>query len=835
LAPAVQTVPHAPQLRGSLARLVHASPQSARGSAHVAAHAPAAHTDPAAQVVPQPPQRVLSVRVFASQPFAGLRSQSAKPAAHDVMAHAPAAQVDVALGSAHARPQAPQCAAAVSVLVSQPLEATASQSPEPATQRSTVHAPAAHPFDATLGSEHALPHAPQLAGSTEVLAQNALAPVPQVASGAAQVVPHTPPEHTRPAVQAVPHAPQLALSVRVFTSQPLAGFVSQSAKPAAQAAMAHAPAAQLAVALGSAHARPHAPQWATAVRVLVSQPFAATASQSPKPAAQRATVHAPAAQPCAAALGSAHALPQAPQLAGSIAVLAQNAVAPAPHVASGGAQVVPHTPPEHTCPAGHTAPHAPQLEFSMRVFTSQPLAGFMSQSAKPAAQVVTAHAPATQVEVALPSAHTRPQAPQFDALVPVSTHAPPQSVCPAGHTHAPATQLCPPAHARPQAPQSVTSVRSAASQPLTAALSQLPKPAAQRTTTHAPAAQPFAAVLARAHTLPHDPQFDGSTAVLAQNAPAPAPHVASGAAQVVPHTPAEHTRPAGHAAPHAPQAALSVRVSTSQPLAGLMSQSAKPAAQAVTAHAPAAHDAVALGSAHARPQAPQWVVAVVTSVSQPLAAAPSQSPKPAAQRPTVHSPAAHPLVAALASAQARPHAPQWAGSIAVLAQNALAPAPQVASGAAHTAPHTPSAQSCPAGQALPQPPQLRRSVRVSAQYADAPAPASRSPQVARPAPHETSQRPMEHTRPPGHTLPHAPQLALSVADEMQRPPQLIWSAPQRGAHTPARHTSPASHARPHAPQWAGSVWSSTQRPAHACCDPVHTGAMSPRSVAASPT
>jgi hypothetical protein len=45
------------------------------------------------------------------------------------MAHAPEVQVEVALGSAHARPQAPQLDGLVRVLVSQPLAARPSQLP----------------------------------------------------------------------------------------------------------------------------------------------------------------------------------------------------------------------------------------------------------------------------------------------------------------------------------------------------------------------------------------------------------------------------------------------------------------------------------------------------------------------------------------------------------------------------------------------------------------------------------------------------------------------------------------------------------------------------------
>ena len=149
-------------------------------------------------------------------------------------------------------------------------------------------------------------------------------------------------------MHAVSHAPQLALSVRVSTSQPLAGLRSQSAKPVAQAITAQAPTAQVAVALGSAHTRPQAPQLDALVLRSVSQPLVARPSQSPKPAVQREGVPIPPAQPCAATLASAQTVPQAPQLVGSMAVLAQKAVGAVPQVASGAAQVAPHTPPEHT-------------------------------------------------------------------------------------------------------------------------------------------------------------------------------------------------------------------------------------------------------------------------------------------------------------------------------------------------------------------------------------------------------------------------------------------------------------------------------------------------------
>jgi len=143
---------------------------------------------------------------------------------------------------------------------------------------------------------------------------------------------------------------------------------------------------------------------------------------------------------------------------------------------------------------------------------------------------------------------------------------------------------------------------------------------------HIPPEQPWLTTLAREQTVPHAPQLVGSMAVLAQKAIGAAPQVASGAAQVAPHTPPEQTEPAAQPAPHAPQLALSVRVSTSQPLLATRSQSAKPGSQAATAHSPAPQDERAWASRQALPQPPQCAALEAVSVSQPLPAAPSQSP-----------------------------------------------------------------------------------------------------------------------------------------------------------------------------------------------------------------
>lgn len=86
--------------------------------------------------------------------------------------------------------------------------------------------------------------------------------------------------HTRP------HPPQLSALVCVLVSQPFAGFPSQFAKPLVHVPSTHAPPTQLAVAFANEHARPHAPQCAAFDESCASQPFAALLSQSPYPAAQ---------------------------------------------------------------------------------------------------------------------------------------------------------------------------------------------------------------------------------------------------------------------------------------------------------------------------------------------------------------------------------------------------------------------------------------------------------------------------------------------------------------------------------------------------------------------
>jgi hypothetical protein len=94
---------------------------------------------------------------------------------------------------------------------------------------------------------------------------------------------HAPATHAVAAPHARPHAPQWALLVWVLVSHPLAALPSQLPKPVAQAPSAHAPPAQVAAALAKLHTVPHAPQCAVLVVVLVSHPLVALPSQLPNP------------------------------------------------------------------------------------------------------------------------------------------------------------------------------------------------------------------------------------------------------------------------------------------------------------------------------------------------------------------------------------------------------------------------------------------------------------------------------------------------------------------------------------------------------------------------
>ena len=282
--PATQGARQAPQwsvsvLRSDSQPLVTLPSQSPRPPAQVEVHTPRAHM-PMPQERPQAPQLVLLVSVFTSQPFIGFMSQSAKPGSHETIAQAPAAHPFTrTFVRLHAASQRPQCCALVTVLVSQPVVGSASQSPKPVLHASIAQALMRH------------------------------------AAVALRIA------------QARPQAPQLAVSVRLSTSQPFAAIPSQSAKPGAHS-MRQAPITQMPTELVPAgHAVPQAPQFIAAVWRLTSQPLVALMSQSEYGAVHMRMPHTPIAHE-GAPLATRQVVPQAPQAATLLCVSMQ---APSQH------------------------------------------------------------------------------------------------------------------------------------------------------------------------------------------------------------------------------------------------------------------------------------------------------------------------------------------------------------------------------------------------------------------------------------------------------------------------------------------------------------------------
>ena len=95
-------------------------------------------------------------------------SQFAKFGLHDWMAHVPFEHAGVALGVLQALPHEPQFAVDVVVLVSQPFDATWSQSWKPELQLAIVHCPALQ-VGVALGRVQTSLQPPQLVGSVFVL------------------------------------------------------------------------------------------------------------------------------------------------------------------------------------------------------------------------------------------------------------------------------------------------------------------------------------------------------------------------------------------------------------------------------------------------------------------------------------------------------------------------------------------------------------------------------------------------------------------------------------------------------------------------------------------
>lgn len=312
-----QMSPHERQFTSVPRDVSQPSALVASQSAKPALHAPMAHA-PVAQDADafasmhgarHAPQSV-SVRIDVSQPVAVMPSQSCRPGSHAPSVQRPPGHAYIAPASEQATRQAPQSVTRSSG-VSHPSAAKPLQSPKPGSHAVIVHVPPVHAADAFAGA-HGRAHPPQsarlVAVSTHAVPQSVCVPVHTLRH--ANVVPLGP-QSGVPPLHVDPQAPQFVAVARLV-SQPLAASMSQSRQPASHVVTTQLPVAQLSLAWASAQVTPHAPQ-SFEVSRRVSHPSAAMPLQSPKPASHAPTPQRPAvhdAVPCGT-LG--HASPHAAQ------------------------------------------------------------------------------------------------------------------------------------------------------------------------------------------------------------------------------------------------------------------------------------------------------------------------------------------------------------------------------------------------------------------------------------------------------------------------------------------------------------------------------------------
>jgi hypothetical protein len=183
----------------------------------------------------------------------------------------------------HGRVQLPQRAESVMRLISQPLDATASQLANPVLHPATWHEPVAQ-VAVAFGRLQAVPQEPQFVRVATSVSQPLTTLLSQLPHPVAHVGVHTPDRHwvvPWGLAHATPQAPQLAV---VFngSSHPFASVPSQLPQPALQVWIWQAPDEHVAVAWARLHAVPHAPQLLVVLSG-ASHPFASLPSQLPQP------------------------------------------------------------------------------------------------------------------------------------------------------------------------------------------------------------------------------------------------------------------------------------------------------------------------------------------------------------------------------------------------------------------------------------------------------------------------------------------------------------------------------------------------------------------------
>ncbi len=257
----------------------------------------------------------------------------------------------------------------------------------------------------------------------------------------------------------------------------------------------------------------------------------------------------------------------------------------------------------------------------------------------------------------------------------------------------------------------------------------------------------------------------------------------------------------GHELLQAPQCARSLPVLRSQPLAALPSQSAFGAMQ-LNPQEPLVQVRVAperLGQTRLHP--PQWAISALVSISQPLAALPSQSPK-TPPHSKLQLPERQARVALAGDGQSTPHRPQWDTLIDVSTHTDM-PA-SVHSTSSQVEVQTPALQTSETSHAFPQAPQWSRLVFVlrSQPFAGEPSQSAKEPV------HSNPQVPAAHERVAfagdGQSRPQLPQCVtlVEVSTQIVPAPSAHSSRAQVEVQEPALQTSEPVQALLHAPQWA---------------------------------
>jgi hypothetical protein len=241
--PAAHTVPHEVSVQMAVSQPFEGPPeQSKKPPEQVTLQVPEAQVPPVvfgrsvqlirpAHVVPQ----ALFIQMLASQPVDDTLSQLSKPAMQAPRVHVPPGQVSAALARLHVTPQPPQSVRVV-VERSHPSPALPLQSSKPPLHAVMVQVPVAHDSVAFVRL-HAVPQPPQLVRELRAVSQPLLATVSQLPRPASQVptahVPEAQVSVPPASAHATPHPPQ-SVRVRVLRSQPLPSLPSQLSKPALQ-------------------------------------------------------------------------------------------------------------------------------------------------------------------------------------------------------------------------------------------------------------------------------------------------------------------------------------------------------------------------------------------------------------------------------------------------------------------------------------------------------------------------------------------------------------------------------------------------------------------------